>query len=533
MPGGRLLAGRYQLEVAFGRGASGQVWRARDVTMRRPVAVKIIELGEIQDPVLLAETIGRFRREALSVSQLRHPNIVTAYDAGRVGNELYLAMELADGASLAMVTEQRTAAGIGLLPVASVLDIAEQVCAGLAAAHAAGVVHRDIKPSNIIVTPRLQVKIIDFGVARLLADKSPRLTAPSQQLGTLLYVSPEQAAGEDVDGRADLYSLGCVLYELLAAQPPFMAEVPAALLKMQLHDNPVPLTARRTDLPPGLERLIADLMAKHRDQRPADAELAAARIRAIRAALVGAEPVQDADRRTVEPEEAERSSVAATTPTASTGLPASRASTVLAATPPLGRPGPPATATPEAGRATVLTPEALAQLTDPEQPAAPPSPPTAPSGPITPPPVSSWPTPPRPNRKRRRWRAALSTFITAAILGVVAVILWQRAHDQLTISAVAVAPAQLPGNRCNITVNVVGTIITNGRGGPLSYQWVRNGDLTSPVRTLTAGTGQDVVRVRLQWTFDGQGSDNATAELRVLTPEPATAKTAFTYSCAS
>jgi hypothetical protein len=125
----------------------------------------------------------------------------------------------------------------------------------------------------------------------------------------------------------------------------------------------------------------------------------------------------------------------------------------------------------------------------------------------------------------------VSTFVTAAILGAVGVILWQRTHDQLKITAVAVAPARLPGNRCNVTVDVVGTIITNGRGGPISYQWIRSGDLSSPVTTLTAGTGQDLVRVHLQWTFNGQGTDNATAELRVLTPEPATANTAFTYSC--
>jgi eukaryotic-like serine/threonine-protein kinase len=566
VPDGRLLAGRYQLEVALGRGASGQVWRARDVTMRRPVAVKIVALGEIADAPLLAETIGRFRREAMSVSQLRHPNIVAAFDAGRVANELFLAMELADGASLARVLEQRTAAGIGLLPIASVLDIAEQVCAGLGAAHAAGVVHRDIKPSNIIVTPRLQVKIIDFGVARLLTDKSPRLTLPSQQIGTLLYVSPEQAAGEDVDGRADLYSLGCVLYELLAGEPPFMAEVPAALLRMQLHDEPVPLLTRRADVPPGLDRLVADLMAKDRAQRPADAQLVIARIKVIRAGLGGIEAAQDADRSTVNAGDQADASKPAATSVAASEPPPGRAGTALTVAAG-GRADPEAAPATEAARTTVLTPETLAELTiAPQSAAAAGSSTTAgpitagpitagpitagpvtagpvtagpvtagpvTARPVTARPVTSWPTPQRRRPRRRRWRAAASTLVTAVILGAVAVVLWQRSHDQLKVTAVTVAPAQLPGSRCNVTVDVVGRIATNGRGGPISYQWVRNGGLRSPVTAVTAGTGQDLVRVRLQWTFDGQGAESATAELRVLTPERAAASTAFTYTCTS
>ena len=138
------------------------------------------------------------------------------------------------------------------------------MCAGLAAAHEAGVVHRDIKPSNLMVTPQLGVKIIDFGIARLLADNSPRLTLPAQTVGTIAYISPEQAQGLDVDGRADLYSLGCVLYQLLSGRPPFFSTLPGALLMMQVMDRPTPLNVVRPDLPAGLSELVGDLLEKDR-----------------------------------------------------------------------------------------------------------------------------------------------------------------------------------------------------------------------------------------------------------------------------
>ena len=157
--------------------------------------------------------------------------------------------------------------------------------------------HRDIKPSNLMVAARLHIKIIDFGIARLLSDNSPRLTLPSQAIGTLAYISPEQLGG-DVDGRADLYSLGCVMYELLAGRPPFLAEVPAALLRMQLQDQAVPLnvirpTCRR-DFP-----LVSDLMEKDRAARPADAAQVISCITAISGTLDAEVPAHEADRQTV------------------------------------------------------------------------------------------------------------------------------------------------------------------------------------------------------------------------------------------
>src|ERR1700760_147701 len=298
-PMDRVLAGRYELEVPLGRGGSGEVWRGRDMATHRPVAIKIVELSMIDDPGVLAETIGRFRREATVVSGLHHPNIVGALDAGRIGNQLFMVMELAPGISLSSMMDERGARGMGLFPAVSVLRIAEQVCAGLAAAHKVGVVHRDIKPSNLMVTPSLGIKIIDFGIARLLADNSPRLTLPAQTVGTVAYMSPEQAQGSDVDGRADLYSLGCVLYQLLAGRPPFFSSLPSALLMMQVMDRAVPLGAVRPDLPPEVSRLVSDLMEKEREARPANAEQVVSRIAAIRGALGDEEPEYEVDRETI------------------------------------------------------------------------------------------------------------------------------------------------------------------------------------------------------------------------------------------
>jgi serine/threonine protein kinase len=524
VPPARVLAGRYQLKVPLGRGAFGEVWRATDVTTRRSVAVKIVQLGEIPDAPRLAEVIARFRLEAITAGQLQHPNIVAAYEAGRVANELFLAMELVEGVSLAQVIEQRLAAGIGLLPIPALLDLAEQVSAGLAAAHEAGIVHRDVKPSNLMVTPRLHAKIIDFGLVRLLTDKAPRLTAPGLAIGTPVYMSPEQAAAIDVDSRADLYSFGCVLYELVAGEPPFTGDTPEALLMMQLHGQPVPLSMRRADLPPGLEQLIDELMSKDRESRPRNAQLVNHRIREIRAVLPNSEPVYEADRGTLQTaDQTQVPRLAATKIRTTTIADVQRDGdrvdheTVLS---------------PEAGGATVLTPESLAALIRPSGVASP-------ADDVTEEPPSAaaaggstrWPTPPPRRPKRRRWRAAASTFVTAAIIGAVAVILWQRAHDQLKVTAVAVAPAQPPGNRCNITVSVVGTIETNGHGGTVSYEWIRSGGFTSPVSAVTAASGHAPVRVYLRWTFRGSGTYHAGATLRVLTPGVASGHTSFTYAC--
>src|SRR3984893_7244086 len=366
-PMDRVLAGRYELEVPLGRGGSGEVWRGRDMASHRAVAIKLVELSLIDDPGLLAETVSRFRREATVISGLKHPNIVGALDAGRMGNQLFMVMELAPGISLSSMMDERGARGMGLFPVASVLRIAEQVCTGLAVAHEAGVVHRDIKPSNLMVTPQLGVKIIDFGIARLLADNSPRLTLPAHTVGTIAYMSPEQAQGHDVDGRADLYSLGCVLYQLLSGRPPFFSTIPRALLMMQVMDRPTPLSVKSSDLPAGLSELVGDLLEKEPAARPATAAQVAGTIAAIARTLGPEEPEHEADRETI------------------------RAGDHRGATGDTRRDE----GWPQPGRSTVLSPQRMPHLPGPGAAGAPPWEPVGPPAqPSAPSPVPSQPGPP-------------------------------------------------------------------------------------------------------------------------------------------
>jgi serine/threonine protein kinase len=521
----RVLAGRYELEIPLGRGVSGEVWRGRDMSTRRPVAVKLVQLTEIEDSALLAETIARFRREAATLARLKHPNIVAALEAGRIGNELFLVMELAEGVSLASMLEQRKASNLGPFPVASVLAIAEQACAALSAAHAAGVVHRDIKPSNLMVATRLHITIIDFGIARLLTDNSPRLTLPTQAVGTLAYISPEQLSGIDVDGRADLYSFGCVLYELLAGHPPFIAEVPAALLRMQLQERAVPLDSIRPDLPAGLSQLTDDMMEKDRSARPADAGQVLRRIQAISAGLSHDMPEHEADRQTIRKVTA-MDSPAAGGPGQRLLAPEGDRQTVPAPDILVRHQPNPA----EAGRSTRLTPERLADLSGPAEsgPAAG-YPDTQPvSGP-------AWPdaTRARSRRRRPRWRGIVSTLITFAVVGGIGAYVWMRTHQSvLKVTGVSVALASPLGNACNVTAELVGTIVTNGDGGPITYQWVQNTNPPMPTATVTNASGANTVTVTLKWTFHGKGTLHSVAELHVISPNAATGNTEFTYSCA-
>ena len=250
----RVLAGRYELEVPLGRGGSGEVWRGRDMASHRPVAIKIVEISQIDDPGLLAETIGRFRREATVISGLRHPNIVGSLDAGRVGNQLFMIMDLAPGISLASMMDERGARGMGLFPVSSVLQIATAVACGLAAAHQAGCGCTGTSSRAIsMVTPQLGLQIIDFGIARLLADNSPRLTMRGHTVGTRgVHMSAEQAQGDEVDGRGRLPLLGCVHYQLLSGRLRYRSSLPSDLMMMQVMDQAIPLSALRSDLPAAL-----------------------------------------------------------------------------------------------------------------------------------------------------------------------------------------------------------------------------------------------------------------------------------------
>ncbi len=520
----RVLAGRYELEVPLGRGGSGEVWRGRDMATHRPVAVKLVELSQIDDPGMLAETIGRFRREARVVGGLRHPNIVGALDAGRIANQLFMIMELAPGISLAGMMDERGARGMGLFPVSSVLQIAGQVCAGLEAAHEAGVVHRDIKPSNLMVTPQLGVTIIDFGIARLLADNSPRLTLPAHTVGTIAYMSPEQAQGLDVDGRADLYSLGCVLYQLLSGRPPFFSTLPGALLMMQVMDRPTPLSAIRPDLPAGLSELVSDLMEKEPAARPATAAQVISRIEAIQRTLGIQAPEFEADRETIRADD-HRGAMSGTR--RDDGLPVPDRSPILTPERMANFSGQPAPAM-----------RAWEPVGPPVRPSAPFPVPAQPGPPIRPAPQAAtgranaapdWPTVQRGPRPRPVWRGVVSTLVTAAIVAGVGAYLWEREHQTLKITNVRVTAANQSVG-CSGTADIIGTITTNGHGGTIRYQWVEN-TTAKPALVADDASGSNTVQVNLKWAFHGKGTGQNVAELRVLDPQQAESSITFPYSC--
>ena len=259
----RRLAGRYELEDRIGRGGMGEVWRATDTVLGRQVAVKTIDLRTVPDD----SGAARFEREARVTAGMSHPNIVTVHDSGVEGDTAYLVMELLPGPSLADRLREE-----GPLPLEEVEEVGRQVAAALDAAHARGLVHRDIKPANIVYAGDGRVRVLDFGITQLGDATGPQaLTATHTVMGTAEYLAPEQAVGGRVDGRADLYALGCVLYALLAGAPPFRGPTPVATMMMHAND-PVPDVAQvRPETPPWLAGLVTGLLAKDADARPAGA----------------------------------------------------------------------------------------------------------------------------------------------------------------------------------------------------------------------------------------------------------------------
>ncbi|WP_406515557.1 serine/threonine protein kinase [Streptomyces sp. NBC_00873] len=259
-----LIAGRYRLRDAIGRGAMGEVWRAFDETLGRPVAVKLL-LPHDSDPT----ASSRFRLEAQTAGRLSHPNVVGVLDFGEHEDRLFLVMELVDGDSLAGLLTVS-----GPLPAERVARIAAQGAAGLAAAHRQGIVHRDVKPANLLLGADGTLKIGDFGIARFLDDPGAALTATGQIVGTSLYLAPERALGRTAGPASDVYSLGCVLYQLLTGRPPFQADSALAVLHQHLDSTPVPPRQLGADLPPAFESYLLGLLAKEPESRPTAEEVA-------------------------------------------------------------------------------------------------------------------------------------------------------------------------------------------------------------------------------------------------------------------
>jgi len=253
------LLDRYQLGELLGRGGMGTVYKGKDDVLQRSVAVKLLSA-----PGLGTEGRARMLREARSVASLNHPNIVAVYDAGEAkmegaGSTPFVVMELVIGRNLAEAPPR---------DLDQIAEIASQLCKALDHAHSHQIIHRDLKPENVLLTDQGVAKLVDFGLARSVTS---RLTVEGTITGTLAYMPPELALGQDFDGRADLYSLGVMLYELTTGQLPFESDSPVAMITQHLHAPVVPPRAHNPELPIVLDNLIVNLLAKDPKDRPASA----------------------------------------------------------------------------------------------------------------------------------------------------------------------------------------------------------------------------------------------------------------------
>ena len=261
------LSERYVLEDEIAAGGMGVVWRATDQVLARVVAVKLLHPHLAQDEAFL----GRFRFEALAAARLTHPNVVAIYDTGGDvtpdGVERhFIVMEHCGGGTLADLLRARRS-----LDPATTVAVGVAICNALAYAHRNGIVHRDVKPANVLMTSERGVKVGDFGIAKA-ALQDQDLTASGAILGTVAYLSPEQARAEEPDARSDIYSLGAVLYELLAGRPPFVADSPIVTASMHLHDQPPQLRSFRTGIPRSLEAAVMKALDKDPARRYSSAE---------------------------------------------------------------------------------------------------------------------------------------------------------------------------------------------------------------------------------------------------------------------
>ena len=264
-----LVAKRYRLGPSLGRGGMGEVFRATDELLGRPVAVKLL-LPSDRDP----RAGERFHREARAAARLNDPHVVAVFDFGDHGDGFFLVMELVEGRTVADELGQH-----GPLPKDRAIDIVEQAAAGLAAAHREDVVHRDVKPGNLLLAADGTVKVADFGIAHLPGEGATTLTGAGQIIGSTHYLAPERAKGGQAGQPSDVYSLGCVLYQLVTGRPPFTAEHPTAVLYQHVDTAPAPPSLIRPELGGPFELVLLQMLAKDATDRPTAAEIAAGSLR--------------------------------------------------------------------------------------------------------------------------------------------------------------------------------------------------------------------------------------------------------------
>src|SRR5918998_4668070 len=261
----QVLLDRYEVGRLLGAGGMAEVFEGRDRLLVRRVAIKVPLAQHAHDP----DFAHRFRREAQAAASLSHPNVVAVYDTGTENGTHFIVMEYVEGRTLKDVIRAE-----GPLYPERAAEITADVCSALIAAHARGLIHRDIKPGNVMLTPEGKVKVMDFGIAR--ATTSETITQTAAVVGTAQYISPEQAQGQTVDYRSDLYSLGCCLYEMLTGTVPFTGATPVAIAYRHVREDPAPPRLLNPDIPPALEAVCLRAMAK----RPEDRYQTAAELRA-------------------------------------------------------------------------------------------------------------------------------------------------------------------------------------------------------------------------------------------------------------
>ncbi len=269
----QLFNNRYRLEGPLGEGGMAIVYRGTDTLLRRRVAIKVLRPQYAAD----ADFVRRFYQEAESAAKLSHPNIVNTYDVGREGDTYYIVMELVDGPSIGEIISAD-----GKLPEPVAIDYAAQICNGLAYAHRQGILHRDIKPANILVTKDDVVKLSDFGIARAVSQHTMALTKPGMVMGSVFYISPEQAQGHDLHETSDLYSVGIVLFQMLTGKLPFSGESPVTVALKHISE-PVPaLDVNKIGVSPALAAIVHKLLQKDPSRRFASASEVASALREAR-----------------------------------------------------------------------------------------------------------------------------------------------------------------------------------------------------------------------------------------------------------